>query len=302
MGSVERQFQSRQLVPARRIPHLVRHKARSALDPRRLAVHARAGLALLALGASIGCAGPSTNANAAMAELRATVTSTESLIASMRNRYVGQWYRTLTFVQTSTYYKPDGTVDRVETWREAAMMPGKLRIDTDTLNGRGAIYANDSLYVFTDNKLARALNRQNELMVLGFDVYFQDPARTLAQLQRLGFDVTKFRRAMHDGVEYYVVGADAGDLTSKQFWIEADRMLFWRVMLPNLRQGVKLTEIRFQKYVPRDGGWVAEEVDFLDDGKRTFFEAYSDVKTNVRLDPAIFDPLKYGATARWWMR
>lgn len=259
-------------------------------------------LVVALLGVLAGCGGRSTSKNAAMAELRAAIVSTESMLGAMRNRYVGQWYRTLTFVQTSTYYKPDGSVDRVETWREAAMMPGKLRIDTDTLNGRGVIYANDSLYVFTDGKLARALSRQNELMVLGFDVYFQDPARTLAQLQRLGFDVTKFRRAVHDGVEYYVVGADAADLTSKQFWIEADRMLFWRVMLPNMRSGVKLTEIRFQKYVARDGGWVAEEVDFLDDGKRTFFESYADVKTNVRLDPSIFEPLKYGATARWWTR
>lgn len=232
-----------------------------------------------------------------LASAFAQITSTEGLLTAMRERYAGKWYRTLTFVQTSTYYKPDGTVERAETWREAGKMPGKLRIDTDTAAGRGVVYANDSLYVFANGSLQRALDRQNELMVLGFDVYFLEPARALAQLQKLGFDVTRFRRATHAGKEYYVVGAAEGDSTSKQFWIEADRLLFWRAFLP---QGGKTTEIRFQDYKRHGDAWVGEEVDFLENGKRTFFEKYAEVKVNVPLSDAVFEPAKYGETRFWW--
>ena len=262
---------------------------------RRLAL----GPALIALAA---CASGGTSSTPAPspAASRAEITSTESLLRAMRDQYAGKWYRTLTFVQASTYYKPDGTVDRVETWREAGMIPGRLRIDTDTAAGNGVVYANDSLYVFAQGNLQRALNRQNELMVLGFDVYHLEPAQSLAQLAKLGFDVTKIRRAVHDGRAYFVVGADANDLTSKQFWIDAEMLLFWRAFLPPPQPGRPVTEIRFQNYKPHGGGWVGEEVDFLENGKRTFFEKYSDVKVNVSLNEAIFDPKRFGETRFWW--
>jgi hypothetical protein len=46
----------------------------------------------------------------------------------MHDRYNSIWYDTLTFVQKCTTYNTDGTT-RVETWYEAALLPGKLRID-----------------------------------------------------------------------------------------------------------------------------------------------------------------------------
>lgn len=272
------------------------------VNSRELTMPHRRLLLPLALLLAVACAsgGASTAATSAGTAAAAPITSTEGLLSAMRARYEGKWYRTLTFVQASTYYKPDGTVDRVETWREAAMVPGRLRIDTDTAAGRGVVFANDSSYYFADGQLRRALPRPNELMVLGFDVYFVEPARMLAQLGRMGFDVTKFRRALHDGREYYVVGADAGDERTKQFWIEADRLLFWRAFLPLGRPDGVAQEIRFQDYRPHGGGWVAEEVDFLEAGKRVFFEKYSEVKVNVPLREALFDPKRFAETRFWW--
>jgi hypothetical protein len=262
---------------------------------------------VLAACASGGRSGSTTSAPAVA---HVEITDTESLMRAMRDRYAGKWYRTLTFVQASTFYKPDGSVDRVETWREAGMMPGRLRIDTDTAAGRGVIYANDSLYIFNNGQLARTLDRQNELMVLGFDVYHLEPAQSAAKLAKLGFDITKIRRALHDGKEYWVVGGAANDpstgsgqgLASKQFWIEADRLLFWRVFLPPAQPGRPVQEIRFQDYKQHGGGWVGEEVDFLENGKRTFFEKYAEVKTDVPLDAAVFDPKRYAETRFWWRK
>ncbi len=66
------------------------------------------------------------------------------LIGQMRERYLGKWYRTLTFVQKTTL--PDG---KVETWYEAAELPGKLRIDIAPLEGKNTLlFRNDSIYEF----------------------------------------------------------------------------------------------------------------------------------------------------------
>ena len=56
------------------------------------------------------------------------IRSGDALLRAMHDRYQATWYKTLTFTQKSTTYKPDGT-SSAETWYEAAMLPGKLRID-----------------------------------------------------------------------------------------------------------------------------------------------------------------------------
>src|SRR5947208_16349440 len=51
----------------------------------------------------------------------------EDVLGAMHDRYKDSWYSTVTFTQKSTTYNADGT-NKVETWYEAAMLPGKLRI------------------------------------------------------------------------------------------------------------------------------------------------------------------------------
>lgn len=233
---------------------------------------------------------------------RSTITSTSALVQAMHGRYADRWYRTLTFVQTSHYYDSTGAPSRTETWYEAGRMPGMLRIDVGERRlGNGQLFRNDSAYVFQDGTLARARRARNPLMLLGFDVYAVDPARMVRMLAEEGFDTSKFHRATEGGSEYFVVGAAPGDLRGRQFWIEADRLLFWRVFLPPPATAAEgpVTEIRFQKYVPHGGGWVAEEVDFLRNGRRYFFETYADVRVDVALDEALFDPGQW-MSARYW--
>lgn len=232
----------------------------------------------------------------------ASITSTQSLLDAMHGRYAGKWYRTLTFVQTSHYYDAGGAPSRIEEWYEAAALPGRLRIDIgDRSGGNGQLFRNDSAYVFQGGRLMRAVATRNPLMVLGFDVYAQDPARSLQVLTEEGFDTRHFHRATANGTEYFVVGAAPGDTTSRQFWIEQERLLFWRLIqpAPDAARDQRPSEIRFQKYVPHGGGWVAEEVDFLRGGRRYFFETYADVRVNVDLDPGLFDPGRW-TTARYW--
>lgn len=230
------------------------------------------------------------------------ITSSAALLDAMHARYADTWYRNLTFVQTSHYHDATGNPTRIEEWYEAAELPGRLRIDIgDRSGGNGQLYRNDSAYVFQNGKLMRAVKTRNPLLVLGFDVYRQDPARTLRVLQEEGFETSRFHRATADGKAYYVVGAAPGDTTSRQFWVEEDRLLFWRLIqpAPEAARDQRPSEIRFQKYVPHGGGFVAEEVDFLRGGRRYFFETYADVRVNVPLDPGLFIPEQWN-TATFW--
>jgi hypothetical protein len=229
------------------------------------------------------------------------ITSADQLLAAMHDRYAGKWYRNMTFIQKSTYLRPDGSVSRVETWYEAGAIPGRLRIDLgEPARGNGALYRNDSVYSVQGGRVVDRRRGRNALMVLGFDVYGQAPARTLTQLREERFDVTSLRTDTLNGKAVYVVGAGPRDSTSNQFWVEAERLLFVRMIQSDSARR-RTQDVRFEKYVAHAGGWVAEEVRILVGGRMTFHEEYSNVRVNVALDENLFVPEKW-ATAPHWFR
>jgi outer membrane lipoprotein-sorting protein len=220
----------------------------------------------------------------------------EELVARMRERYVGKWYRTLTFTQTTIL--PDG---KVETWYEALELPGKLRIDVAPLDsGKTLLFRNDSLYVFEQKKLKASQPLIHPLMVLGFDVYQAPVTETVRKLKDLKFDLSKVHQTNWKGRPTYVVGALPQDTTSPQFWIDAERLYFVRSLEPSKKDPSIINETTFDKYIPLDGGWIELEVLFLANGKQQVKEEYSNPKTNVKLDPSIFDPSAWKAPG--WVR
>jgi hypothetical protein len=218
------------------------------------------------------------------------------LIGRMRERYVGKWYRTLTFVQKTTL--ADG---KVETWYEAAELPGKLRIDIAPLEGKNTLlFRNDSLYEFKAGKLAESQPMVHPLMVLGFDVYAQPVDATVRQLQALGFDLGKLYESTWQGRPAYVVGAAAGDSVTRQFWIDKERLYFVRMVEPGKQNPSTRVETQFNKYIPMGQGWLETEVRFMVNGETRMLEEYTEPKAGVELNPAIFEP------GRWvppgWVR
>jgi hypothetical protein len=130
-------------------------------------------------------------------------------------------------------------------------------------------------------------------MVLGFDVYQAPAAETARKLAGLKFDLSKLHHTTWRGRPTYVVGAEAGDTTSPQFWIDAERLYFVRSLEPSKKDSSVINETLFNKYVPLAGGWLEMEVLFLANGKQQVKEEYSDPEANVKLDPAIFDPTSW---------
>ena len=227
-----------------------------------------------------------------------TIRNGEDLLRAMHDRYKDSWYQTVTFTQKSTTYKPDGTSSS-ETWYEAASLPGRLRIDIGPASdGKGYIFSDGNLTVIKDNKVVATQKDINMLLVLGFDVYRQDPEFTIKIVSDEGYDLAKVREDIWEGKPAYVVGAEKGDLKSKQFWVAKETLLFVREIETARGDSAKLDEIRFIDYRPLAGAWIAAGVEVYTEGKKVFTEEYSDIQANVKLDPGTFDPQKF-ATTHW---
>jgi len=213
--------------------------------------------------------------------------SGEDLIREMRRKYDGRWYTTVTFTQKTT------RGDQVETWYEAAQVPGLLRIDIAPLDsGKALLFRNDSVYQFRADTVTRSDRFVHPLMVLGFDVYLDSAERTIQRLKDLKFDLSLLREDSWQGRPVYVVGAAAGDTIAQQFWVDRERLVFVR-MLETGPRGNRV-ETQFNGYQPLGGGWIETEVLFMVDGELRGKEEYSDIRQGMSLEPALFDPAHWG--------
>lgn len=224
----------------------------------------------------------------------ADIRSGQELVTAMHKKYAGKWYKTLTFVQKTTNYKPDGTSES-STWYEAMSVPGKLRIDITPLEkGNGIIFADNKVYSFRDGKLAGSRPFVHPLLVLGFDVYRQPVETTLAQLKDMNIDMSVVHQEKWQGKTVYVVGAKEGDLGVPQFWVDKDGLYFVRLFELAGKDKKSVHETQFNKYQKaKGGGWVSAEVQFFVDGKRATTEEYSDIQTDTDLQPDLWEPEKW---------
>jgi hypothetical protein len=255
-----------------------------------------AALALIAPLALAACAPGAATVTPAPAPATGS-----GLLEAMRARYDGRWYRTLTFVQRTEQVPVGGGTPRRSTWYEAVSAPGKLRIDVDSTLRSGQLFANDSQYVVLNGQVRRAVPGHNVLQVLAFDVYAQPSARTAAVLRGLGFTNDAVRADAWQGRPVWVVGARAGDLRSHQYWVDQERLVFVRLLQPFPGDTAQTFDVRFNNYRPLGGGWIAPQVEAYVGTTRTLFEEYEDVRADVPLDPALFDPRKW-TSARHWRR
>jgi outer membrane lipoprotein-sorting protein len=228
----------------------------------------------------------------------AKISNTNELIAAMQQKYGKSWYKTATFVQETTNVQPDGT-SKVETWYEAMMVPGSLRIDfTPTTAGNGILFTDGKIFVFKNGKVDTTRPFEHPLLILGFDIYRTPAGDVTTKLQALKFDLSQFREDTWQGKPVYVVGAKAGDLHSPQFWIDQQNLYFVRMLRPGGKDGTQTQETQFNKYQQLGGGWMAPEVIFMIDGKVVTTEKYSDIRGDVTLDPKLFDP-QFWTTVHW---
>jgi hypothetical protein len=220
-----------------------------------------------------------------------------ALLTAMHDRYKDAWYESVVFKENAITISPDGASKR-EVWDEILVMPGKLRINIGpSSEGNGLIFADNTLTRFQKGKNLGTQRYVHMLLVLGFDVYRQEPSATIDMAKNEGFDLAQIHQEKWDGQDCYVVGAAKGDSKSKQFWIEKKRLLFVRLIEPDEKDTTKIREDRFRGYQKLAGGWISTRVEFDTGGKNVFNEDYFDIKANVKVDPALFDPKKFNETS-----
>lgn len=221
----------------------------------------------------------------------------EDLISRMHDRYAGKWYRTLTFTQRTV--RP-GRPDQI--WYEAAMIPGRLRIDVAPIDSANAfMFVGDSVYSFRAGQPRPPRRDRNLLLTLGFDVYGQPAATTIEQLKEEGMDLSRIRGGTWQGRPVWIVGAADGDSLSNQFWVDKERLLFVRLLQQVPTQtGKGILEAQFNQYQPLAGGWVAMNVIAKMDGKVVQEEDYSNARANTPLPDSLYTTQAYRRPA--WVK
>ena len=217
--------------------------------------------------------------------------SGEDIIKAMHDRYSATWYRSLTFTQKTVTHRPDGTTQEA-TWYEYMSIPGKLKIDfAPADSGNGMLFTYDSIFVYQRGALRNARPLLHALLVLGFDVYHASVEGTVQKLKALHYNLSIVHEDTWQGRPVYVVGAEKGDVKTKQFWIDKERLVFVRSLELSPRDNL-VSEVQFNDYQKLGGGWVSPSVLFLHDGKIATEELYSEMKVDVKLDEKMFEPAR----------
>lgn len=231
---------------------------------------------------------------AAPAALSAQDTAPKSgveVLERMRAAYDGKWYHTLTFAQKTTIFAKDGT-KRIQSWRESlrhSPAGTQLRIDMgDPARGIGVLYTPDSSWRFNGGKVAAHTADGNPFLPLIEGVYVQPVAKTIAELAPIKVDLAKVTSGTFEGRPVWIVGAaSVADSTSPQFWVESERKVVVRMIVP--LAGPDPFDIQLGDYVAAGNGMLATKVTMSVKGKPVQIEDYADWKTDIPLADAVFD-------------
>ncbi|MEQ9310105.1 MAG: hypothetical protein RLN90_11690 [Balneolaceae bacterium] len=228
-------------------------------------------------------------------EAQQSISNGYDVIKAMYNEYEGEWYKHLTFIQKTTFYNQDGSVQRTQDWFEALSLPGKLAIKFDSKESdNGILFTNGIQYGYANGELVQEVEREHELLILGFDVYHQSPDITATQLTKLGFDLEKVYEDEWQGRDVYVVGVDKADTTAPQFWIDKEQLYFVRNIV--IGRFDTIQEVQFNKYERLGQAWIAPEVLFKANGFKGLLEEYIQIVIPDTLNQEIFNPVLFTET------
>jgi hypothetical protein len=210
-----------------------------------------------------------------------------TLLQKMYARYHNKWHSSLSFNQVTERYKNDSLV-KSDKWYERIAYPDLLRIDINGQNsGNGIIFRHDSTYVFSNNKVTRAIKNENELIFFLGGLYFSPFDEVLAHFKALNYDLTKFHADTWKGKPVYVIGAGKDGEKVNQLWIDQDKLVPVRFL--KYENNTK-EEGLFEDQIPLKDAWSETKCSFYINDHLLQVEKYSDIIPGGPLDKKIFDP------------
>lgn len=220
-----------------------------------------------------------------------TTNTNESVVEKMHAQWKGKWPKNMQFEQNVYFYENEKIV-KEEVWQEILSCPQNLHIRFNGFQtGNGVIFRNDSVISFKNNQVVKKEKRVHQLLLLGFDVYHQEPGLTEKKLKELGFELDKSYQTKNEDREIIVVGTnEMNDTNSSQFWIDKQNMYLLRVIL---NKDSTQSDIRFGNYKVIEGYPVATEITFVVNKKLVMVEKYFNIKFPKDIDPEIFNPKNF---------
>src|SRR5712671_93389 len=159
----------------------------------------------------------------AVSSVRAT--SGSGLITALHDRYDWKYLKTMSFLQNNTAYTTSGQEQKSQ-WYEHIEIPGKLRIAfLPAAQKSGLVQVDDKVASFDNGIRVDFRPSVNPLLLLTTDIYAAPLATIMRGLDSLNLDTSVMRTDEWEGNPVYVIGAKAGDSTSTQMWVDADRLL-----------------------------------------------------------------------------
>jgi sulfur carrier protein ThiS len=223
-----------------------------------------------------------------------TVTTSSGLLKAMHDRYSGKYLKTMSFLQNNTAYTTTGE-ERKSQWYEHLAIPGKLRIAFLPASSKsGLVQVDDKVASFDNGIRVDFRPSVNPLLLLTADVYVAPVATIMHGLDSLHVDGEIVRNDQWQGEPVYVVGANAGDSTSNQYWVDRNNLRLVRfIQRQKAGERTIVSDIRVQGYKEIDGFDVPTEFLVLRNGRPVWREQYADVRINEDFPAGTFDQ------ARW---
>ena len=216
--------------------------------------------------------------------------SGSGVVKAMHDLYAGKFLKTMSFLQNNTAYTSTGQEQHWQ-WYEHIEVPGKLRIAFLPASQRsGLVQVDDKVASFDNGIRVDFRPSVNPILLLTADVYAAPLPTIMRGLDSLSVDLGVVRTDEWQGRPVYVIGAKAGDSTSNQMWIDADKLLLLR-FIQRGKSGDRpvISDIQVGGYKDIQGYQVPTEFLVIRNGRPVLREQYANVRINEELPAGTFD-------------
>ena len=213
------------------------------------------------------------------------------VIGAMRRAHPSRALRSLSFTVMST--DPDSPT-RVTRARTLATLPGRFRTTTLPASRKtGTVRNQQRVAIFERGRRVVSRTRVDLATLLSYDVFAQGIDSTIRSLDAAGVRYGLARRDQLQGRKVWVVGAQENDLTSPQFWVDAEEWRLVRVIQRDLRSSSVTVDVRFSAFTDVMGVPLATRVAVYRQGDWRARQTITDVAVNPAVPPRAFDVVRW---------
>jgi hypothetical protein len=227
-----------------------------------------------------------TGGNASGAKISNSPKTGLEVIGWMRRAHPSRALRSLSFDITTVEYRGERQIERES--RAYVALPGRLRVDVKPTSTRAGYVRNrQRMSVFDRGRRVSTSNRVDLATLLAYDIFAQSIDTTIMWLDSANIRYGLLRRDYWYGRPVWVVGAERGDHTSPQFWVDADRWRVVRVIQRDARN--RVADARFSDYTALLEVPVAKRIVLYLDGELFQEQRFANVAVNPSLPARAFD-------------